>query len=106
MEVGEITEGLERLFDILNENIKRDDLDVVMTTLERKDAIYTWHLLGKAIERLNEVEYRKCPICLNTYPWLKKTTYKTCRICFAKEAVNRAVVLASAGEGTGFGIAR
>ena len=104
MDVREITRGLERLHDILARNTKHDDDAFVTTTLVRKEATYALNLLNEAIESLNKIEYRKCPVCLNTYPWLKRTTYKTCRICFAKGAVNRAVVLASAGKGTGFGV--
>ena len=104
MDVDLITEGLERLYDILDRDIKRDKRQLVLTTLDRADASYTLNLLNEAVARLNEIEYRRCPKCRNTYPWLKKTTHITCRICFAKEAVNRAVVLTTAGKGTGFGI--
>ena len=104
MDVEIIVEGLERLYDILNGAIKRDNTPLVSTTMERSDASYTLNLLNKAVARLNEIEYRACPVCRRIYPWLKNTTHKTCRICFAKEAVNRAVVLTTAGKGTGFGI--
>ena len=106
MDVEQITTGLERLYDILDGAIKRDNTPLVSTTMERGDATYTLNLLNEAVARLNEIEYRRCPKCRNTYPWLKKTTHVTCRICFAKEAVNRAVVLTTAGEGVGFGVTR
>ena len=103
MDVDQITEGLERLYDILDGAIKRDDSALVLTTMERNDASYTLNLLNEAVLRLNEIEYRKCPVCRRVHPWFKNTTHITCRICFAKEAMNRAVALANAGEGTGFG---
>ncbi len=106
MDVDEITEGLEKLHDILEVDVRHSDAAVVVATLEKKDAAYTLNLLNEAVARLNEIEYRRCPKCRNTYPWLKKTTHVTCRICFAKEAVNRAVVLTTAGEGVGFGVTR
>ena len=103
MDVEIIVEGLERLYDKLDGAIKRDNTPLVLTTLDRNDASYTLNLLNEAVTRLNEIEYRKCPVCRRVYPWFKNTTYVTCRICFAKEAVNRAVALAHAGEGAGFG---